>query len=141
MVAAVQTFPAHARWRRLSSDADAALAELAPARARVPARTYRRRRVVAAGLVVAVMAAARAALGLLGGETLPTSEHPGLAVPAGAEAGPVVVDYVVRPGDTLWSIATRVDPDGDPRPLIDRLVAERGTSTLMAGERITVPAG
>lgn len=149
MVVAVQPVPARSRRLRVSSLPSGGVAVLRPAPARapeparahpVPARTYRRRRAVAAGLVVVVVASVRAALGLLGGETLPASERPGLPVPVvdqpggGSSAG-----YLVRPGDTLWSIATRVDPDGDPRPLVDRLVAERGTSTLMVGERVTLP--
>jgi Tfp pilus assembly protein FimV len=41
-------------------------------------------------------------------------------------ARPVVArHYVVRPGDTLWDIASRVaGPRGDPRPLVDRLLRE-----------------
>jgi len=32
--------------------------------------------------------------------------------------------YVVEPGDTLWSIATRVaGPGADPRPVVDGLIA------------------
>jgi len=31
--------------------------------------------------------------------------------------------YVVRPGDTLWSIAKRVAPGRDPRQVVDTLAA------------------
>jgi hypothetical protein len=47
--------------------------------------------------------------------------------------------YVVQPGDTLWSIATRLDPNGDPRPVVARLVAETGSEAVVAGERIRLP--
>ncbi len=47
--------------------------------------------------------------------------------------------YVVKPGDTLWSIATRVDRGGDPRPLVDRMAAQLGTYELQPGETIDLP--
>lgn len=110
-------------------------ARLAPAArpGRTPASTYRRRRVVAASLAVGVVAAARAALGLLGGESLPASERPGLL-----QAGPPGVAYVVQPGDTFWSIALALAPGRDPRPLVDRLVAAHGGARLQVGERIVL---
>jgi hypothetical protein len=46
------------------------------------------------------------------------------------------VTYVVRPGDTLWSVARRVQPGGDVRPLVDRLVARHGGAALEPGEVI-----
>jgi hypothetical protein len=49
--------------------------------------------------------------------------------------------YVVRPGDTLWSIAARVEPTADPRPLVDRLQAELGGNTLQPGDRLLLPRG
>jgi hypothetical protein len=49
------------------------------------------------------------------------------------------VSYVVQPGDTLWSIAERVDPTGDPRPLVARLAAQTGSDTVVPGERLVLP--
>jgi LysM repeat protein len=49
--------------------------------------------------------------------------------------------WVVRPGDTLWSIATAVDPHGDVRPLVDRLDAQLHGTALYPGEVISIPAG
>ncbi|HEY8217176.1 MAG TPA: hypothetical protein VIH82_08580 [Acidimicrobiia bacterium] len=46
---------------------------------------------------------------------------------------------VARPGDTLWAIVSRLAPGEDPRPLVDELVAQRGTATLQPGERIRLP--
>jgi len=47
--------------------------------------------------------------------------------------------YVVRSGDTLWSIAQRVDPSGDPRPIVSQLASELGTYTVVPGEQVTIP--
>jgi LysM repeat protein len=47
--------------------------------------------------------------------------------------------YVVQPGDTLWSIAVRVDPTGDPRPIVDQLAQEVGSDTVVPGEHLTLP--
>ncbi len=58
--------------------------------------------------------------------------------------------YVVRPGDTLWAIASRVQPGGDPRPLVDRLQAQlhgaaprpgRPDHPPLAGRPAPLPAG
>jgi nucleoid-associated protein YgaU len=79
------------------------------------------------------------------------------AVVAGFWAGPVahalggapppvpVVSrtYVVRPGDTLWAIATRVAPGEDPRPLVDALARVNGLDAgrLVPGRTVVVPVG
>lgn len=57
---------------------------------------------------------------------------------APAETGAPVA-YTVRPGDTLWTIAERVDPSADPRPLVARLSAQTGSDTVVPGERIILP--
>ena len=41
--------------------------------------------------------------------------------------------YVVQPGDTLWSIAERLDPTGDPRPVVAQLAAQVGGDTVVPG--------
>ena len=60
--------------------------------------------------------------------------------PPAAPANPIAAtaDYVVQPGDTLWSVARRLQPEGDVRPVVDRLVAERGSSGLAVGEVIHI---
>ena len=47
--------------------------------------------------------------------------------------------YVVRAGDTLWSIAQRTDPTGDPRPMVSQLAAEIGSYNVVPGEQVTIP--
>lgn len=47
--------------------------------------------------------------------------------------------YTVRPGDTLRSIAARLDPTGNPRSIVGQLAAETGSDTVVAGEHIALP--
>jgi hypothetical protein len=98
---------------------------------RVPCRAqraavYRRRRFVAAtlglGLALTVVRAGAA----LGGSS------PGIA-----GRRPHVQTVVVQPGDTLWSLASRLAPGSDPRAVVDALVQARGSSTVVPGETIT----
>lgn len=87
----------------------------------------RRRRLAAAGVAAIVV-------------TLALLPHPRpVSAPAALPGGGAGTTYVVRPGDTLWTIATRVDPTGDPRPLVARLHAETGTYMIVPGERIRIP--
>lgn len=101
-----------------------------PRSPRRAAAVYRRRRLVAlavgAGLALAVGHAGAA----LGGDSL-----------APAERRPEVVTVVVEPGDTLWSVARRLAPGRDPRPVVDALVQARGSAELVPGETLTWLAG
>jgi len=77
-----------------------------------------------------------------------------VALIAGAWAGPVARalshqpvpaaagSYVVRRGDTLWSIADRLRPGEDPRPLVDALAAANAVdaAALVPGQVLLVPA-
>jgi hypothetical protein len=47
--------------------------------------------------------------------------------------------YQVQPGDTVWSIATRLDPMGDPRSLAGQIESEIGGTDLQAGTQLLVP--
>jgi hypothetical protein len=112
----------------------------ATGRARVADRaTYWRRRIVvgvAAVALVLVMAQAGAALG---GTSLaaPGRRPPGQAQEAvrtvAADRAPVTV---VRAGDSLWTVAERLVPGADPRPVVDALAEARHGATLTPGETI-----
>src|SRR5687768_13474419 len=85
---------------------------------RIPARTGRQRRRLAATLTVALVAGAEGA---------------GLASRS---------SYVVREGDTLWSIAKGVSPGEDPRPLVDAIVSANGVDPggILPGQTLLVPS-
>jgi hypothetical protein len=118
-------------------------------RRRTPA-LYRRRRALVALVGLTVVLLGWAAAGAL---TAPAGERsvvtagsspigarpaaaPEAAPPAVPQAAPQV--YVVRPGDTVWSIAERLRPDGDVRDLVDQLTERAGGSGLQAGQRIAL---
>ena len=50
--------------------------------------------------------------------------------------------YVVRPGDTLWSIATRLAPSTDPRIVVDAITSANGLdpSDLVPGHELSIPS-
>jgi LysM repeat protein len=102
----------------------------------VSPRVYRQRRYLAAvvlGLLVS-------ALSLLGGELIGRVTGT-TGAPAVAAVGEPIV-HVVQPGDTLWSIAGSINPDGrDLRATVDRLVDAAGGSVLQPGQRIVLPVG
>jgi Tfp pilus assembly protein FimV len=65
---------------------------------------------------------------------------PGLALGDGPERPARRVTYVVEPGDTLWSIARRVAPGHDPRPVVDALEEANDLhGGLQAGQELSVP--
>ena len=65
---------------------------------------------------------------------------PGLARGDGPDRAAPRATYVVEPGDTLWSIARRVAPGQDPRPVVDGLIeANDLRGGLQAGQELSVP--
>jgi hypothetical protein len=50
---------------------------------------------------------------------------------------------VVRPGETLWSIARQAEPSADPRIVVQQIIDVNALSgpTIQAGELLWVPAG
>ncbi len=105
----------------------------------LPDRATRVRRRRLAVLVVAVALVAVTALGVqaLSGLT----EVGGTSGPEPVEVRQAPVagqQYVVQPGDTLWSIAEQVAPDADPRAVVDALREANGGPMLDVGTRLTL---
>jgi hypothetical protein len=102
----------------------------APARRRVSPAVRRRRALLGVMALLTV------------GLALPLSGTGGHSHPTGSAAAGNIggASYTVRPGDSLWSIAERVDPSADPRPLVARLAAETGSESVVPGERIVLPS-
>jgi nucleoid-associated protein YgaU len=79
--------------------------------------------------------------------TLVAAAWAGPAVRAlGSTEDPVRIarnSYVVREGDTLWSIARRLSPGGDPRPVVDALATSNDIDAggLVPGQTLVVSAG
>ena len=50
---------------------------------------------------------------------------------------------VVRPGDSLWSIAARAEPDADPRLVIQQItdINALPSAQIAVGQRLWVPKG
>jgi hypothetical protein len=124
-------------------------------RRRRTAAVYRRRRWVAASLAVvlvfAVLAGARALeqwaladpgrvpAGAGAGAEPASPAGPGSASPAASGAVPTPTpgdSHVVAPGDTVWSIARSLAPEGDIRPVVDELVERSGGGALQVGQRL-----
>lgn len=123
-------------------------AAVARGRRPVDPAVYRRRRLLVGGLllllVAAVLIVAQSVWAGTGGGPLAatgaaaSSPAPATSsAPAMSPAGAAV--WVVRPGDTLWSIARSVQPHGDERGLVDRLDAELHGATLYPGEVVPLP--
>ena len=89
-------------------------------------RTYVRRRLVALVVAVGVTVAVSGPIARQAGGT-PTKV-------ASART------YVVRPGDTLWSIASTSAPDRDPRAIVAEIgSANEIGSTVVPGQVLVVP--
>ncbi|HEY8093617.1 MAG TPA: LysM peptidoglycan-binding domain-containing protein [Acidimicrobiales bacterium] len=102
---------------------------------------YQRRRltvlfaaVVAAALLIPAASRAAAAFRDVPASVSERRPAPALTVEPGASG-----TYVVQPGDTLWSIARRLQPEGDVRPLVHRLIDVNGDTALEIGQRLALP--
>jgi hypothetical protein len=107
----------------------------ARAAAAPPLRLTRRGRIVvavAAALIVTVISL------LAAGVAQATSHGPS---PRAARQN--LVQVVVRPGQTLWSVAESADPDQDTRVVVQQIVDLNSLSrrTVSAGQSLWVPRG
>jgi hypothetical protein len=95
------------------------------------------------GQIVAVMAVALlAALVCMGLGLMPSPAISNGGQPA-AEPGAASVGHtlVVQPGDSLWSIATRIEPGVDPRLTVQQLIDRNGLvgTAVSAGQVLRLP--
>jgi len=97
-----------------------------------PVRITRRGRLLLLALV-AVLAFALVSLGQVAASAGPAD---------GGTDEPVSATWVVQPGETLWVIAQRVDPQTDPRETVARIVAmnDLPSSSVQAGQELQIPA-
>ncbi len=101
----------------------------------VPLRLTRRGRVVAAtvgALLVTVVS-------LLASGAAQATSH----APSSGAARQNLVQVVVRPGQSLWSVAESADPDQDTRSVIQQIVDLNALSAdvVFAGQQLWVPRG
>ncbi len=90
-----------------------------------------------AGVVLSAIAVCGTLLGagsLAGAGQATAPSHPPAA--AAAQPGPAAPVHVVQPGDTLWALGRRLQPEGDVRPLVARLRAASGGGPLVPGQRL-----
>ena len=110
-----------------------------PRKSRTSPATFRRRRIVFAVLALGVVVVTGQAGAALGGASLASPERR----PAEASSSSVrsagstgAPSTVVRPGDSLWTVASRLAPGSDPRPVVDALAEARHGTVLTPGETI-----
>jgi LysM repeat protein len=96
-------------------------------------RLTRRGRIVLVGL--AVLAAILVALAVAG-----SAAATGTGVPARVYEKHLS-QVVVQPGDSLWSIAARAEPNADPRLVVQRITEINALPSpeIAAGQRLWVP--
>ncbi len=93
-----------------------------------PAEVYRRRRL----LVLAVVLSLLVGLWSFGR----SAQSAGTA----ETRSPDAIVVVVQPGDTLWAIASWLDPGSDPRSLVESLSEIAGSDTLRPGQQLIIPS-
>jgi nucleoid-associated protein YgaU len=102
-----------------------------------PVRLTRRGRIVLGVLITVVVAAMTALIWLAVAGRAEAASH----VRPGGSAGHSMLRVVVRPGQTLWSIAAKADPAADPRAVIQEIVDDNALAgtAVQAGQVIWVP--
>ena len=102
---------------------------------RTPVRLTRRGRIV----IAAVAALLVTIVLLIASEVAQAANH---SVPARA-AEQDLTQVVVRPGQSLWSVAEAADPEEDTRLVIQQIIDLNGLTgdVIVAGQRLWVPLG
>lgn len=100
-------------------------------------RLTKRGRAVFGVLTALLVGGLLAVAAMFASATLGATQAHASAEQSGAEFGYVVV----QPGDSLWGIASNLDPAADPRDTIAEIVRlnQLGGSSLEAGDAIAVP--
>ncbi len=137
--AAVQGEPASRRTAAHASPATPSAARVADrassARSRqVASRSRGLPRLLPGAATLAVLVGVWFGAGALSG-----MNRAALTVPAAAVKISGGYLYIARPGDTLWSIASKLQPGGDPRPLVAEFEQQLHGAGLVAGDRLKLP--
>jgi LysM repeat protein len=95
---------------------------------RPTARVYAMRRLVAAGLSLALV--------FVLGQMVSSAVT---ATPAQPSRTPGASVHVVQPGESLWSIAQQERPRADMARLVDELLRLNGSATIRVGQELILP--
>jgi len=123
--------PRHPRHSARPRDQGAARGDTLAA----PLRLTRRGRVVAAAAAALLVTA----MSLLAAGVAQATSHP--LSPHAARQN--LVQVIVRPGQSLWSVAEGADPDQDTRAVIQQIIDLNALSSdvVFAGQQLWVPRG
>ena len=116
-------------------DEPSAIAAAPQPRARVArprgSRSTRHRQAVVLGALAVMVGLAALCIGISAASAAPRRQQ----VPQASIGHP----YIVQRGDSLWSVARSLQPEGDVRMLVHRLQLANGVISLQAGATIVVP--
>ena len=102
--------------------------------------TYWRRRIVCMTLLLGLLWVMSSAAGFVNGDrSVERQQAKTLIESAAGESLTAGQDVIVKPGDTLWSIARKMQPTGDVRPLVDRIATLNNGYGLIAGQALLLP--
>jgi LysM domain len=107
-----------------------------PNAAAAPLRLTKRGRVIVAAAVAALLVTL---LSLLAAGAAQATSH---SVPPQV-ADRNLIQVVVQPGQSLWSVAENADPNADPRQVMQQIIELNGLTgdVIIIGQRLWVPRG
>jgi hypothetical protein len=125
---------AAARWDRPVPPAPALASGTAARPQGAPLRLTRRGRIVVAILAAMVLAGLSLVITLSAQAT---------SQPGAAPATQGLTQVIVLPGQSLWAVAEKADPDADTRTVVQRIVQLNSLSgsVVYAGQQLWVPRG